>query len=125
MNCFIMGLMSYWPWLAFAFSLFWGTRSSYLFTKHQEGWDKFFWVGYQFFLNFFCSFAGWACLHILVIRGKAPFAQLSLPDLILFLLSLLGITGTMPQLIVKLPEAAANALQTAKEQRNEKTTTEK
>ena len=60
----------------------------------------FFWLSYQLIFNFVGSFAGWICFYVLLVRAQSKLPDLSgfnLGDFILFLLSLLGLTGHLPQ----------------------------
>ncbi len=112
MGCCVECLAASWWWIfGVAFSAFWSIRSCCLFTKEYRDCEKFWWGSYQFILNFSCSFAGWICLHILELRfmSVGHVNQLSWADFALFLLALLGVTGSLPQFLVKLPEAIVKA----------------
>ena len=98
MEILINTLIDYWFWLALAMSLFWGVRSVNLFAKTRNGW----WKCYQFLFNFIGSFAGWSCFYILLIRAKnklPDFQILTIGDIVLFIFSLLGLTGHLPETI--------------------------
>jgi hypothetical protein len=77
-------------------SLYWGIRAVVLFEKSRGFW----WQSYQFIFNFIGSFGGWCCLYVLLIRVqnfKGEFQSVSGGDIFLFLVSLLGLTGHLPQ----------------------------
>ena len=104
-------MLKLWIIPASVMSLFWGLRSVCLFTgnpdslfKNKLPWIGKFWIGsYQFISNFFGSFAGWCCLYVLLIRLQINYPNLdyvNIMDLLLFVFSLLGLTGHLPQLIV-------------------------
>ncbi len=128
-------LICNWLWLAIVFSIYWGTRSAWLFTtdalqetdaakysfrKKYRSVNKFFMGSYQFVLNAVGSFAGWFCFHALLIRVRDMLPHLrgfSWGDAVLFVLALLGLTGHLPQVVVgfvgsfgKLGEALARKL---------------
>ncbi|MBU2512157.1 hypothetical protein KJ966_12525 [bacterium] len=97
--------ISYWIPLSLIMSFIWGVRVihiSYLDLSTQETskLSYFFWFFYQFVFNFVGSFAGWVCFYILLLRtqSKLPnFIDFSWSDLLLFILSILGLTGHLPQ----------------------------
>lgn len=89
-------LIDYWFWLALGMSLFWGIRSVILFAELRNIW----WKSYQFIFNFVGSFAGWFCFFALLIRtqNNIPcFRGFTGGDIILFITSLLGLTGHLPE----------------------------
>lgn len=89
-------LLALWLWLAIIMSLFWGVRSIILFAESRNFW----WKSYQFIFNFVGSFAGWFCFYVLLIRtqNNMPRSQgFAVGDIILFIVSLLGLTGHLPQ----------------------------
>lgn len=112
MESLINHIKDYWFWVALVMSLYWGVRSIILFT-HKPGTggiyylrDRFphlkvFLVGsYQFIFNFVCSMAGWYCFYVLIVRidsMRPAFHDLNYIDLFLFIFSLLGMTGHLPQ----------------------------
>lgn len=99
-------LLAFWFWLALIMSLFWGIRSAVLF-KNQMMYErslleKFFWKSYEFIFNFVGSFAGWFCFYALLVRTQnniPHFKDFGGGDIILFIVSLLGLTGHLPQTI--------------------------
>ena len=108
-------IKNYWLTLAIIMSLFWGIRGGYLDFAHRR--DNFIlelnrthniysllnWATYQFIFNAIGSFAGWVCLYILVTRVEpAMFGKLEVTDLVLFIISFLGITGLLPQTVYTL-----------------------
>lgn len=89
-------LIHYWFWFAAGMSLFWGIRSVILFQKSRH----FLWKAYDFIFNFVGSFAGWFCFYVLLIRiqnNLPDFRNVTLGDVVLFIISLLGLTGHLPQ----------------------------
>lgn len=99
-------LIASWFWLALIMSLFWGTRSVILFGISRNFW----WKSYQFIFNFVGSFAGWFCFYVLLIRTQnnmPRFQTLTIGDIILFVVSLLGLTGHLPQVTYGLVEGFA------------------
>ena len=104
-------MLKLWLIPASIMSIFWGLRSVCLFTKDSPSlfknkvpWIGKFWIGsYQFISNFVGSFAGWCCLYVLLIRLQSNYPNLdyiNLMDLFLFIFSLLGLAGHLPELIV-------------------------
>ena len=84
-------------WLVFAFgmSFFWSIRSLILF-----GGEKFWTRSHEFIFNFIGSFFGWSCFLALLIRTHSylpTFTGFTSGDIILFFISLLGLTGYLPQ----------------------------
>lgn len=108
-------LDEHWFGLAIAMSLFWGLRSAFLMTeKPHHGVTKgrfiwadacpclgiFFIASYQFLFNFIGSMAGWGCLHVLLVRVRTQtdlFGNIGAVDFFLFLFSVIGLTGHLPQ----------------------------
>ena len=91
-------LITCWFWLAIGMSLFWGIRAPLIFEKNRG----FGWKSYQFIFNFVGSFAGWVCFYALLIRFKnnMPTCRgFTGGDIILFVISLLALTGHLPQVI--------------------------
>ena len=121
--------IKYWLWFAFPMSLYWGVRSLILYTtdlKERIGKEKqrlyflrkrgkFCGIllvgGYQFIFNFVGSFAGWCCLYVLI--KHTSFKSLRLADFVLFILSIMGLSGHLPQFIygiVMSPETMARIM---------------
>ena len=99
-------LITSWFWLALGMSFFWGIRSTILFTRSKIFW----WKSYQFIFNFVGSFAGWFCFYVLLIRTQnnmPQFQGFGGVDIALFILSLLGLTGHLPQVIYGIVEGFA------------------
>lgn len=91
-------LLASWFWLALIMSFYWGIRAVQLFTNNLN-WH---WKVYQFVFNFIGSFAGWCCFYVLLVRTQnnfPSFQSLALSDVILFVISLLGLTGHLPEVI--------------------------
>lgn len=91
-------LLLSWVWLTLAsiMSLFWGVRAIVLFERERNFW----WKSYQFIFNFIGSFFGWGCFYVLLVRTQnsmPTFKDFSVGDVVLFVLSLLGLTGHLPQ----------------------------
>jgi len=126
MEIIIKILKSQWIMLSILFSLFWGVRSVYFFTtnpaKNLTGEQSsrfpflricpclggFFIASYQFVFNFVGSFAGWCCLYVLLVRIEAQTIEkinFSGGDVLLFIGSLLGITGHLPQALLGFVES--------------------
>lgn len=105
MSNLISFIIDYWMPFAIIMSVFWGVRGLHmsLIEKWEESFSKlgyFFWLSYQLIFNFMGSFTGWMCFYFLLIRAQSKLQDLSgfdLGDFILFLLSLLGLTGHIPQ----------------------------
>lgn len=88
-------LIEYWFIIAFVMSLFWGIRGAVLF-----GQNKFWWLSYQFLFNSIGSFAGWCCFLALLTRVQShlpSFSGFTSGDIVLFFISLLGLTGHLPE----------------------------
>jgi len=63
-------------------------------------WTSFFMLSYQFIFNFVGSLAGWVCFYVLLSRTQhnlPNFNNIGIVDFVLFVLSLLGLTGHLPQ----------------------------
>lgn len=89
-------LISLWFWLALAMSLYWGIRALILFAQGRN-WC---WKSYQFIFNFIGSFAGWCCFYALLVRTRnniPSFQGFTSGDVVLFIISLLGLTGHLPE----------------------------
>jgi len=96
MKKIIAFLITSWLFLAIIMSLFWGIRGIILFAKSRNFW----WKSYQFIFNFVGSFAGWFCFYALLIKAQnniTTFLEFDGSDFILFIISLLGLTGHLPQ----------------------------
>jgi hypothetical protein len=110
-------LKNNWLLLASLSSIFWGVRSAYLFgTKAASCWTSFFVRSYQFIFNFVGSFAGWCCLYVLLLRiNNVALATHDFTggDVLLFLLSLFGLTGHLPQATYGLVQAVESLAQKA------------
>lgn len=107
-------LINHWLLLATIMSIFWGIRSTILFARQRE----FFWKTYQFIFNFVGSFAGWFCFYVLLIRVQnnfPDFRSLELGDIFLFVVSLLGLTGHLPQVTYGFIEGFAKLAEKAVE----------
>jgi len=88
-------LIDNWFLFAFIFSFYWGIRGVFLFGK-----NKFWWWSYEFLFNFIGSFAGWCCFLALLTRVQSHFPSyngFTAGDIVLFFVSLLGLTGHLPQ----------------------------
>jgi len=99
-------LIAAWFWLALVMSLFWGIRSTFLFANSRNFW----WKSYQFIFNFVGSFAGWFCFYVLLVRthnNMPQFQGFVGGDILLFAVSLLGLTGHLPQVTYGLVEGFA------------------
>ncbi len=73
----------------------------FLRHKHKKA-SIFFVKTYQFLFNFIGSLFGWGCFYILLLRFDKYFTDLSyftFGDIFLFIFSLLGLTGHLPQII--------------------------
>jgi|GEM_PF-2680371 len=106
MGMLIKFLLTYWLWLATIMSSFWSIRSVILFAESRNFW----WKSYQFIFNFVGSFAGWFCFYALLIRTQnnmPQFRGFNGGDIILFVTSLLGLTGHLPQTIYGFVESFA------------------
>ena len=102
----ILLLSCVWLTLASIMSLFWGVRAIVLFESKRNFW----WKSYAFIFNFVGSFFGWGCFYVLLIRiqnSMPTFKDFSGGDIVLFVLSLLGLTGHLPQAIYGLVEDLA------------------
>ena len=105
MDVMISFFIRFWIPFAIIMSLFWGIRGLHMSLREawKESFSKlgyFFWLSYQLIFNFIGSFAGWICFYILLVRtqSKLPdFTVFGWSDFILFLLSILGLTGHFPQ----------------------------
>ena len=105
MNNLISFFICYWMPFAIIMSVFWGVRGLHmsLIKNWKDQTSKlgyFFWLSYQLIFNFVGSFAGWVCFYVLIVRAQSKLPGLSgfdLGDFILFLLSLLGLAGHLPQ----------------------------
>lgn len=89
-------LLCFWFWFALIMSFFWGIRAIALFGSGRNFW----WKSYQFIFNFTGSFAGWSCFYVLLIKTQnnmPAFKDLGAGDIVLFIASLLGLTGHLPQ----------------------------
>jgi hypothetical protein len=117
MESIILLLQRYWLLLATAFSLFWGIRSAYLFrTNMPSHGAKFFIASYQFLFNFIGSFAGWCCFYVLLVRiNGQPLStrDFSGGDVVLFVVSLLALTGHLPQATYGIIQAVESLAQKA------------
>jgi hypothetical protein len=98
--------LCYWFIIAIIVSLFWGIRGLHMsllkdWKDHLSKSGYFFWLSYQLIFNFIGSFAGWFCFYILLIRTQKKLPELTATfdtsDFLLFLLSILGLTGHLPQ----------------------------
>ncbi|HBU69385.1 MAG TPA: hypothetical protein DEE98_03270 [Elusimicrobia bacterium] len=118
MKTFIEIIIVYWTWFAFVISIIWGIYGAVLFTPKSDSKFKTILLRfYQFNFNFMGSLAGWFCFHILTIRLKAPYLNIGSTDFILIILTVLGLTGHLPESIYglvisikKLGEAVANRI---------------
>lgn len=120
------GMMNLKIWLTLSIlvSIFWGVRSAFLFVNTPKcglseqfpRWGRFFIYSYQFIFNFVGSMAGWACFYILVVRVSIYYPSMegfNVTDLWLFIFSVIGLTGHLPQSTYGLVESFskfANAL---------------
>lgn len=98
--------LCYWFIIAVIMSLFWGIRGLHmsLLKNWKDQFSKsgyFFWLSYQLIFNFVGSFAGWICFYILLIRTQKKLPEFTTgfdtSDFMLFSLSILGLTGHLPQ----------------------------
>lgn len=90
-------------WLvpAIVMSIFWGIRGVFLFGRKPSWRNRLFWSTYQFIFNSVASMAGWCCLYALAVRAHARLPELrgfNFGDILLFIFSLLGLTGHIPQI---------------------------
>jgi len=123
--CFVK---NWWFVFALIMSLYWGLRSAHFFTTDpltriderkqkmfffRRRWPRvgtFLIVSYQFMFYFIGSFAGWFCLYVFLsrVQSKMPsFHRFNIGDLILFIFSLIGITGHFPKLILGFAESSS------------------
>ena len=118
MDRFLDLVIGYWWIPGLIMSVLWGLRGRDLFpNKDHSRWEAF----YQITFNSVGSFAGWCCIYALAVRmrialpsshnlltGCAPsasgligpaqsFPSLTGGDFLLFLMSVLGATGHLPQ----------------------------
>lgn len=109
--CFVI---NYWLILALIMSLFWGISRAYLDYYSRRLWPEpggrikilLNWSTYQFIFNFTGSFLGWCCLYILIMRAQRNISMnFDLTDLVLFIISFLGLTGHLPQSLYGLVES--------------------
>ncbi len=112
--------------MTIVFSLYWGIRSVILFTtdslsRVDEQKQKLYFLrrkfpgigtfligSYQFIFNFVGSFAGWVCFYVLLVRIQArSLGSLDFTggDVLLFFVSLLGLSGHLPQILYGLVES--------------------
>ncbi|MCX5778765.1 MAG: hypothetical protein NTU66_06090 [Elusimicrobia bacterium] len=118
MKSVLQWIVQNWIWLALVSSVIWGLYGAKLFSpKNDDKLKQALIIFYQFNFNFIGSFAGWCCFHILTVRLKAPYAQMAGTDLLLGALTVLGLTGHLPESIYglvisvkKLGEAVADRL---------------
>ncbi len=115
-------LLASWFWFATIMSLFWSTRSVILFRNQgiygRNFYENFWWKSYEFIFNFVGSFAGWFCFYALLIRTQnniPRFQGFTGGDIILFIVSLLGLTGHLPQTIYGFVESFAEITKRATE----------
>jgi len=105
MSDLINFFISYWLIIAVLMSIFWGTRvlhASLLvdWRKQMSRLGYFYEISYQFIFHFVGSFAGWTCFYFLLIRTQNKVSEptnFDMSDFILFLFSILGLTGHLPQ----------------------------
>ncbi len=105
--------------LSVLMSVFWGIRSVCLFADFSQkkginNWQKFLMKAYQFIFNFIGSLFGWGAFYILLIRLKNcsdTFSNISVIDLILFFISLLGLTGHLPQVTYGIVKAMSDLVE--------------
>jgi len=119
--------LKYWLWFALFMSIYWGIRGLILYTtdlverlgtkrkkelyllrKKGISWGILFVGVYEFIFNFVGSFAGWCCLYIFI--KHASFTNLKLADFVLIILSIMGLSGLLPNFIkgiVIFPKAIA------------------
>ena len=118
MKFFLDWIFQNWILVALINSVVWGIYGARLFApKNSNRFNQILLIFYQFVFNFIGSFAGWCCFHVLTVRLKAPYSQMSGADLFLGALAVLGLTGHLPQSIFgfvisvqKLGEAVADRL---------------
>lgn len=107
-------------WIVFGiigiFGIYWGFRGAYYDYHYGESNRKsehlpppsdrekklvlwFIWLIYDFIFHVVGFLAGCACLYVLINRISADchFQNLAFVDLILFIFSVLGLTGHLPQ----------------------------
>ena len=115
MQTLVIILIDYWFWFAIVMSSYWGIRGLHmsLIKKWKDKLSKtgyFYWLSYQFIFNFVGSFAGWFCFYALLIRTQNDvfrFRDFTGADIILFVISLLGLTGHIPQVLYGLIEGVS------------------
>ena len=69
-------------------------------SKKYPQLGTFFIWSYQFIFNFVGSMAGWACFYALIVRVHACYPGMkgfNLGDIVLFIFSVMGLTGHLPQ----------------------------
>jgi hypothetical protein len=99
-------------WFGIPMSVYWGLRGVILFPPKTAKFRDVFCTGVSSFIsNFVGSLAGWSCLYVFI--KYASFKNLRLADFVLLILSIMGLTGLLPQFIlgiVVLPEKVANSI---------------
>ena len=114
MEKLIAFLITSWLCLAIIMSVFWGIRGTILFAKSRNFW----WKSYQFIFNFVGSFAGWFCFYALLIKSQnniTTFRGFGGSDFVLFILSLIGLTGHLPQALYGFVESFSKIAEKATE----------
>jgi len=106
----------HWFYIGLFFSTVWGWRSGFLFIEtpttgwsHKHPKQAAFWMWYYHFVfNFVGSMAGWGCFYILVVRVHSiepGLKEFNWGDIILFMFSVIGLTGHLPQAFFGLVQA--------------------
>lgn len=100
--------LDYWLFFAIVLSFFWGTRAALFYSgistvnnKRQKVILGVFEGGYQFIFHFVGSLAGWCCFYFLLQRipRTEPWVRdFTTGDVLLFFISLIGLTGHLPQI---------------------------
>ncbi len=87
------------------FSVFFGVRANYVDKIKYKGEHpciaEYLNAVYNFIFHFLGSFTGWVLLYVLVLRIKPLYPdemnQIGLMDVLLLLITFIGITGHLPQ----------------------------
>lgn len=89
---------------------FWGIFAVFFYVPYPLKWIKcsdtirsIFIVLFQFLFNFLGGFVGWFCMRLFLFRYSQ--GHFNFPDLILFCISVLGISGKLSDILFKLPGA--------------------
>lgn len=111
--------LKFWMIFSIIASVFWGIRAAFLFvhtptiglSEKYPRWGRFFIYSYQFIFNFVGSMAGWACFYALIVRVSSYYPSMkgfNFGDVLLFIFSVIGLSGHLPQTIYGFVEAFGN-----------------